>query len=200
MHLTPLKVVSLKHSANHEAGRMSLYRSFLLATFISLSVHVYAEDCLNNLPQSIRSTVEQDNWTILQPQDLADDELKLWKINHPGECPGIASGDFYPKGKPAFLVALIQRDRTQASDQRNLLEKLTLIYLKKDQPVTEIIVSPTQVDALFVVWKLRPGHYMGIDGTKASISRDSFIYERPAGSAKQFYYDGTRLKSFVISR
>jgi hypothetical protein len=179
---------------------MSLYKSILLATFISLSAHVYAEGCLNNLPQSIRSAVEQDNWTILQPQDLAGTDLKLWKVNHPGECPGIASGDFYPKGKPAFLVALIHRDQTQASDQRNMLEKLTLIYFKKDQPVTEVIVSPTQVDAPFVVWKLRPGHYMGIDGTKASISRDSFIYERPTGSAKQFYYDGTRLKSFVISR
>jgi hypothetical protein len=178
---------------------MSL-KGILLAFVISLSAHSHAEDCLNSLPQSVRSTVEQDNWTILQPQDLAGNDLQVWKVNHPGECPGVASGDFYPKGKPAFLVALVQHDQTQGSDQKNLFEKLTLVYFKKNLPVTEVVVPPTEVVAPFVVWKIRPGHYLGIDGTKASILRDSFIYERPAGSARQFYYDGTHLKSFVISR
>jgi hypothetical protein len=175
---------------------MSVYKGILVAIFIILSGHAHAEDCLNNLPQSIRSTVEQDNWTILQPQDLAGNDLSLWRVNHPGECPGVASGDFYPKGKPAFLVALIQRD----GDQKNLLEKLMLVYIKKDQPISEVVVPPAQVAAPLVVWKIRPGHYLGIDGTKASISRDSFIYEKFAGPSQQFYYDGTRLKSFVISR
>jgi len=179
---------------------MSLYQGILLAIVISLSAHARAEDCLNGLPQSVRSTVEQDNWTILQPQDLAGNDLQVWKVNHPGDCPGVTSGDFYPKGKPAFLVALIQHDQTQGSDQKNLLEKLALVYLKKDQPITEVVVPSDPVAAPLVVWKIRPGHYLGIDGTKASISRDSFIYERPAGPARQFYYDGTRLKSFVISR
>jgi len=180
---------------------MSVYKGILLAIFISLSGHAaHAEDCLNNLPQSVRSTVEQDNWTILQPHDLAGNDLTLWRLNHPGECPGVTSGDFYPKGKPAFLVALIQRDPTQGSDQKNLLEKLMLVYIKKDQPISQVVVPPAQVAAPLVVWKIRPGHYLGIDGTKATISRDSFIYEKLAGPSQQFYYDGTRLKSFVISR
>lgn len=179
---------------------MSFYRGIFLAIVISLSARAYGENCLNGLPQSVRSTVEQDNWTILLTQDLAGTDLQVWKVNHPGECPGVASGDFYPKGKPAFLVALIQRDLTQGNDQKNLLEKLTLVYLKKDQPITEVVVPPAPVAAPLVVWKIRPGHYLGIDGTKASISRDSFIYEKPAGFARQFYYDGTHLKSFVISR
>ncbi len=179
---------------------MSLYRGILFAIFIASSAYVHAEDCLNGMPQSVRSTVEQDNWTILQPQDIAANDLKLWKVNHPGECPGVASGDFYPKGKPAFLVALIQHDQTQGSDPAKQFEKLILVYIKKGQAISEVVVPPTQVAAPLVVWKLRPGHYMGIDGTKASISRDSFVYERPAGSATQFYYDGTHLKFFVISR
>jgi hypothetical protein len=179
---------------------MTLFEGILLAIVGSFATHVHAENCLNNLPQSIRSIVEQDNWTILQPENLSGTDLKIWKGNHPGECPGVASGDFYPKGKPAFLIALIQHDQTQGNEPAKQLEKLTLVYIKKDQPVSEVVVPPTQVAAPLVVSKLRPGHYMGLDGTKASISRDSFIYERPAGFATQFYYDGTHLKSFVISR
>ncbi|WP_158941596.1 hypothetical protein [Granulicella sp. S190] len=175
---------------------MSLTKGTLLALTLSLPSLSHAQECFSNLPQSLRSTVEQDNWNILQPNDLPAADLQSWKVKHPGECPGITSGDFYPKGKPSYLVALIQRNGTD----QNLTEKLTLVYLRKDAPASEIVVPPTQITSPMVVWKIHPGHYMGIDGTKASISRESFIYEKLAGPASQFYYDGTHLKSFIISR
>ena len=86
-----------------------------------------------------------------------------------------------------------------ASDPKNLLEKVVLLTEKKGQPITEIVVNPVQATALAVVWKLPPGHYAGVDGKKASISRDSFIFEKIASSATQFYYQGSKLQSFVIS-
>jgi len=49
------------------------------------------------------------------------------------------------------------------------------------------------------VWKLPPGHYAGVDGKRASISRDSFVFEKVASSATQFYYQGSKLQSFIIS-
>ena len=174
---------------------MSLYKGTLLAIFITLATYSHAEDCLSGLPQSVRSAVEQDNWTIVQPQDLAGNDPQVFRVNHPGQCPGLAAGNFYPKGKSSFLVASIQLD-----DQKNQLERLTLVFFKKDRPITEVVVPPTQVTAPFVVWKLRPGHYQDLYGTKATISRESFVYEKLVGPAKQFYYDGTHLKSFVISR
>jgi hypothetical protein len=70
---------------------------------------------------------------------------------------------------------------------------------KKGQPITEIVVSPVQAATLTVVWKLSPGHYAGVDGKKASISRDSFVFEKIASSATQFYYQGSKLQSFPIS-
>jgi hypothetical protein len=174
---------------------MSLYKGMLLAIFICYGRYSQAENCLSNLPQSVISAVEQDNWTILQPQDLAGNDPQVFKVNHPGECPGVVAGNFYPKGKTSFLVATIQQD-----NQKNLLEKLTLVYIKKDHPITGVVVPPNQVAAPYVVWKLHPGHYQDLYGKKTTISRESFVYEKLVGPANQFYYDGTRLKSFVISR
>jgi len=173
---------------------MNFIKLILLATLLSISSHARAEDCLGGLPDSLKSTVEQDHWKILSPFDLPSAEWKIWKNAHQGQCPGVAVGNFYPKSDSSFVVALLQGD-----DPKNLLEKVVLVTLKKGQPLTEIVVNPAQAATLSVVWKLPPGHYAGVDGTKASISRDSFVFEKVSSSATQFYYQGSKLQSFVIS-
>jgi hypothetical protein len=172
----------------------NLPRWILLALLFTTAAHVRAEDCLSGLPDSLKSSVEQDNWKILSPFDLPSAEWKIWKNAHQGQCPGVAVGNFYPKSDSSFVVALIQGD-----DPKNLLEKVVMVTLKKGQPLTEIVVNPAQAATLSVVWKLPPGHYAGVDGTKASISRDSFVFEKVSSSATQFYYQGSKLQSFVIS-
>jgi hypothetical protein len=172
----------------------SLTRAILIAMLVSVSAHARAEDCLSGLPDSLRSSVEQDHWKILSPFDIPTADWKLWKNAHQGQCPGVAVGNFFPKTDSSFVVALIQGD-----DSKNLLEKVVLLTEKKGQTITEIVVSPTQVAGPALVWKLPPGHYGGVDGTRADISRDSFVFEQVASSAKQFYYKGNHLNSFPIS-
>src|SRR5215467_6799152 len=172
----------------------SLTKWMFIALLFPLCAHARAEDCLSGLPDSLKSAVEQDRWKILSPFDIPSADWKLWKNAHQGQCPGVAVGNFFPKTNSSFVVALIQGD-----DPKNLLEKLVMVTMKKDQPITEIIVSPVQAPTLSVVWKLPPGHYAGVDGKHASISRDSFIFEKVAGSATQFYYQGSKLQSFIIS-
>jgi hypothetical protein len=147
------------------------------------------------MPEYLQSTVEQDNWKILQPQDLAADDLPVFKGNHPGLCPGVAAGNFYPKADSSFIVALIQRN-----DQNILLEKTLLVTMRKNKTETAVVIPPAQVTALAVVWRVPPGHWRGLYGTKTAISRDSFVSEQIISTATQFYYDGKHLKSFVISR
>jgi len=173
---------------------MNRIKLILIAIFISVSAHAWAQDCLSGLSESLKSSVEQDNWKIVQPGDVPQDDWKLWKNTHQGQCPGVAVGNFFPKADSSFVVALIQE-----GDQKRLLEKLVLVTLKKDVPATEVVVSPFEVTTPFVVWKLPRGHYAGVDGKSAEISRDSFVFEKVASSAKQFYYHGSHLESFVIS-
>jgi hypothetical protein len=177
-----------------ESKLMTVIKVALAAIFFSIPTHMRAQDCLSGIPESVRSTVEQGNWKIVQPGDIPQDDWKLWKNTHQGQCPGVAVGNFFPKADSSFVVALLQQD-----DPKKLLEQVLLITLKKGQSATAVVISPMQVASPSVVWKLPPGHYAGVDGTKASISRDSFVFEKVASSAKQFYYQGTHLQSFVIS-
>ena len=89
---------------------MKLNKWVLVAILLSSSIHSRAESCLNGMPDAVRATVEQDNWTILQPQDLPDTDLKVWKNAHQGQCPGVTTGNFFPKADTSFVVALIQGD------------------------------------------------------------------------------------------
>jgi hypothetical protein len=172
----------------------NLARAILIAMLFSASAHVRAEDCLSGLPDTLRSAVEQDHWKILSPFDIPTNDWKLWKNAHQGQCPGVAVGNFFPKTDSSFVVALIQGE-----DPKNLLEKVVLLTQKKGQTITEILVNPAQVASPSLVWKLPPGHYAGVDGKRAAISRDSFVFEKVASSATQFYYQGSKLQSFIIS-
>jgi hypothetical protein len=172
----------------------NLIKLALVAIFLSLTARARAEDCLSGLPDSLRSAVEQDHWKILSPFDIPTNDWKLWKNAHQGQCPGVAVGNFFSGANPSYIVALIQGD-----DPKNLLEKVVFLTEKKGQPIIEIVVNPAQAATLAVVWKLPPGHYAGVDGKRASISRDSFVFEKIASSATQFYYQGSKLQSFVIS-
>src|SRR5260370_5030579 len=155
----------------------NLARWTLIAMLSSVSAKVWAEDCLSGLPDSLRSSVEQDHWKILSPFDIPSDDWKLWKNAHQGQCPGVAVGNFFPRTDSSFVVALIQGD-----DPKNLLEKVVLLTQKKGQAITEIVVNPVQAATLSVVWKLPPGHYAAVDGKRASISRDSFAFEKVASA------------------
>jgi hypothetical protein len=176
-------------------SKLRTVTKFILAAIcFSVPANLSAQDCLSGMPDSLRSAVEQGNWKIVQAGDIPQDDWKLWKNAHQGQCPGVAVGNFFPKADSSYVVALIRED-----DQKKLLEQVLLITLKKGQPATAVVISPIAVTGPSVVWKLSPGRYAGVDGTTASISRDSFIYEKVASSAKQFYYQGSNLKSFVIS-
>src|ERR1700761_4937501 len=145
-------------------------RWILIALCFSISVHARAEDCLSGLPDSMRSSVEQDHWKILSPFDIPSADWKLWKNSHQGQCPGVAVGNFYPKSDTSYAIALIQE-----GEQKQTLEQVLLLTMKKGQLITEVVVSPMHVTSPSVVWKANPGHYAGVDGSRASISRDSIV-------------------------
>jgi len=173
-------------------------RRLLLAAFVTLApaaAVAQSSVCLSALPDYLRITAEQNNWKILQPQDLTVRDLPVWKANHTGQCPGIASGNFYPKAQSSYIIALIRRDGERVEEQT-----LLLTLDKKNRAETSVIILPAAVNAIAVVWKLPRGRWRGIDGTIASISQDSFVSEQIISTATQYYYDGKHLKSFPLSR
>jgi hypothetical protein len=183
---------------------MSIGQRILIAAVLAVATHSPAQSCLKGLPQSLRSAVEQDGWSIVQPQDLSQPDLQIWNNTHLGECPGVAVGNPSPKAKPYFIVALIQKD-----GPKNFIEKVLLITAKQSQhakqnelsinkptpPLIKVAVPETTVSTPHVVW-LQRDHYLGIDPPP---SRDSFVFEKLAGPASQPIIQGSHIKSFFAS-
>jgi hypothetical protein len=167
---------------------MSISKWILINALLVASSHSPAQTCLSGMPESLRSVVEQDKWSIVQPQDLSESELILWKTDHPGQCPGVAAGKPSSRANQYFVVALIHPD-----GPNNLLEKVVLITRKGSQPVTRLAVPMTTVRTPHVVW-LQKDSYLGID---VIASRDSFIFERVSGPASQPIYQGSHIKSLL---
>jgi hypothetical protein len=190
--------------AEGQAIRHEHRESELITALLAAATHSPAQSCLKGLPQSLRSAVEQDGWTIVQPHDLPQPDLEIWNNTHLGECPGVAVGNPSPKAKPYFIVALIQQD-----GPKNFIEKVLLITMKQNQPMRQsqvvadkqspplikVAVPETTVSTPHVVW-LQRDDYLGIDPAP---SRDSFVFEKLAGPASQPIIQGSHIKSFVAS-
>ena len=172
---------------------MSLHKWILAATALLSSSFAHAEICQSALPEPIRAYVELGDWTVVHPQDLSESDLRFWKNGHPGLCPGVASGNFHHNSNPTYVIALIQKSG------QDILEKVLVVTVKKNQMNTEIVVPPTTVPSPYVVWSLPPRRYLGIDGANVSIPQDSFAYEKLVGTSRQYYYHGSELKSFQMS-
>jgi len=167
---------------------MSISRMILITALLTASTHLPAQTCLSGMPESLRSVVEQDKWTIVQPQDLSESDLILWKTDHPGQCPGVAAGNPSAKADQYFIVALIHPD-----GPKNLLEKVVMVTRKNNRPITQEAVSMWAVATPRVVW-LQKNRYPGIDFTT---SRDSFVFERVSATASQTARQASLIKPLL---
>jgi hypothetical protein len=167
---------------------MSISKWILINALLAASTHSPAQTCLSGMPESLRSVVEQDQWTIVQPQDLSESDLSLWNSNHPGQCPGVAAGNPSSKANRYFIVALIHPD-----GPKSLLEQVVLVTRKKNRTVTQEVGPLRLVSTPRVVW-LQKDRYLGIDVTA---SRDSFVFERVSEPASQLIIQGSRIESFA---
>lgn len=159
----------------------------LIPALFAVSTHLPAQTCLSGMPESLRSVVEQDKWTIVQPRDLSESDLILWKTDHPGQCPGVAAGNTSARANQYFVVALIHSD-----GPKNVLEKVVMVTRKNNRPVTQEAVSMWAVTTPRVVW-LRKDRYLGVDVT---VSRTSIVFER-VSPASQPIYQASPNKSFL---
>lgn len=171
---------------------MSVSKWILIPALVAFATCLPAQSCFSGLPDTLRSAVEQDNWTIVQPSDLSEADFRVWNADHPGQCPGVAARASSPKAKPYFIVALILHDGPQ-----NLFEKVLLVTSKKDQPVTKVAIATRTVNVPYVVW-LQKGR-LASGNEQASVANDSFIFEKLVSPASRLL-PGSHVNSFAFSK
>lgn len=176
---------------------MNFAKMFLCLLFVSLGHIGSAEQCGSSIPASVRQVIIQfHDWKIVDESDLPIDDQKLWSTSHAGLCPGFVTGKFSNAENLSYVIALIHKGPTTG-----ILEQLIVLEPVGTSFRQMIAVKPTKVISPFVVWRVPPGNYQGVEDEKPmQISNDSFVYEKMEAYATQFYYDhDLRLRSFVVS-
>lgn len=168
----------------------------LLCLLILVPTMCYGENCVASLSDKAREVISEfHDWRVVKLTDLPADDRKLWENSHNGQCPGVAAGNF-SDDKLSYAVALL---RNQPSGE--LEEQLIVLLPEGNSFRRTVVVKPTTVVGPFVIWKVPPGKYQGVDKAKAvQIAHDSFIYEKIEAYARQYYYDDGHLRSIVTAK
>jgi len=184
------------HELIVKAVIMNLSKISLFSLLITFSGICRGQDCISRIPLSVRNIVsEYKGWRIVSLADLPQDDQKLWTTSRNGQCPGVAIGNFTGGTNLSYVVALM---RSQQSG--GLQEQLVTLTQDGELLKTNVVVAPTNVTSPFVVWKVPPGTYKGVDQNKiVRIVNDSFVYEKMEAYARQYYYDNGRVRSIVTA-
>lgn len=132
-------------------------------------------------------------WSIVKLSDLSEDDKNLWKLNHQGLCPGLASAKLDSK-HTWYALALISEAKGK------IYEKLVSLKVNRPTVTSYLLSSPQIVVEPFVVWRTRPGTYLDYHtGKKIMIRHDSFVYEKIESASVQFYLHDGRIQKLIAS-
>ena len=175
---------------------MNISKALWLLLLIGFGNVCHGENCISQIPDGAREIVSGfRDWRIVTLTDLPADDQQLWQTSHNGRCPGVASGNFMGGTQPSYVIAMIHNQRSG-----KLLEQLLILIPEGKSFKRTILVKPTAVVSPFVVWKLSPGKYKGVDQEQSiEIPHDSFVYEKIEAFATQYYYDDGHLHSIVTA-
>jgi hypothetical protein len=130
-------------------------------------------------------------WSVLSADMLPDDDAAIWREAHKGLCPGSVAGRFTDREAISYVVALVKRN-----PDSTYLERVLAFPAGSDETSPTVLIPSARVISPFVVWKVPPGRYRGVDGGSVLIRWESFVYEKIESVATQYYWLGGRFHSF----
>ncbi len=168
---------------------------FLLSLFLTVGV-CRAEECSSVVPESGHKLLADfPGWRIVLLNDLPTDDIGLWNAANRGRCPGVAVGNFVNEYAQSYAIALIRKNPS------GKLEEQLLLLAPKGRTLSRlVVVRPTLVVSPFVVWRVPPGKYSGVDKDESvSVEHDSFVYEKIEATATQYYFVNGHLRSLLTA-
>lgn len=138
--------------------RVLLGFSLLLAAlaFVSSCLAAAPDSC--ELPADLRPVLLRSfpNKKVVSLIDLEKRDLELWEKDHGKSCPGLVQVDFYGDAKPTWAIVLFGPD----SKSVNGITAVLVLAHKPDTDWKIKIVETT--NGVPVVWKEKPGEYIGL--------------------------------------
>jgi len=105
-------------------------------------------------------------WRWLQVSDLDGDDPKLWLEEHPKECPGVAMGHFEAPNRVSYALLLVPNAQHGAVGPWQLVifgpgsNSVQFISKRLERCEGKGCFAP-------VIYKEKPGKYVGFDETKS---------------------------------
>ena len=134
----------------------------LVAAFLAFAAKVVfaaAPSHACDLPQPLQREIAKKypGASVVTQDDLTGDDLKFYKHDHGGACPGLARADFFGDGKPTLAVVLFTQTKKDSQ----------LIIAR--EVGTEWSIRPMDTSGgmpVPVVWSEPPGKYTDIENGK----------------------------------
>ena len=152
-----------------------------------------ADPCL--LAPALRDALQQrfGSTRVLKASDLFEDERKLFQADHPGACPGIASGKFFG-AKERAATALLLLD---VGSKRN-------VHLLVARPAmsswTFFDLEEMDQGSTLVLWKDGPGHYEGPrDGPRIRATNDVISLVAYEATHRVYVWTGAKFEVVWLS-
>jgi hypothetical protein len=128
-------------------------------------------------------------WRIVSLEDLRRDDQGLWAKEHPGDCPGIASGHFQSKTAQAFVLTVFKES------DGGLQQMLLIANVTDGQYKISVLNGPQKVAYLSAVSRVPPGEYSASTGEKIKVRGDSILYEAIEAGSVLYYFEDGKYKS-----
>jgi hypothetical protein len=126
-------------------------------------------------------------WHIVKVVNLRQDDQRLWKKEHPEDCPGIAKGHFQPDVTQTALTVFKESGA-------GLQQMLLVASPNGDGYKWSVLSRAERVGYLSVVSRLPPGEYSASTGTKVKVPGDSIWYEAIEAGSVLYYFQLGRYK------
>jgi hypothetical protein len=130
---------------------------------------------------------------VVDVDALADlHERAEWLHAHGNLCPGVAEGHFTPDKKRSYAVTLFRRHGDR-------FEQQVLLFPKSRKKPARVLVWPSVVDTISVIWRLPPDRFETADEKEFKVRYDSVLYEVLDAATTLIYYSGTGFKTAILT-
>ncbi len=152
----------------------------------------------DRLPRKVLIILEEEysDWRVEHLGDLDSYSRQLWIKAHPKDCPGIAVGYFCSRGRRAYAVLLIPRQKGKTGYRlvaicRDAQGRYSTQMLEEDK---------SSLPGSDVVSAVPPGDYSDPEGTtRVRLTVDAIQAERLEAGAVLYYWKNGRFCKLIVS-
>lgn len=134
-------------------------------------------------------------WKVVGETDLAKDQLARWRAEHPGQRPGVTTGDFFGDSTRCYAVLL-----TKAGEQGRRMQLVVMKPMPSGRFETYFLLTESPADTVPQIVASRAGEYqVFLEGQSVPVPTAGVVYLHGAGQQKLFFWNVTHFQDVELT-